>query len=131
MSDSVAHQTLRSMGLPSQESWSGLPFPSPGYLHHPEIGLPVEPTSPTLADGVFTAEPTGKTNSCVRAKLLQSYLILCDPMDSTPPGSTVHGIFQARILEWVAVPSSRGIFPTQELNLYLQRLLNCWQVLNQ
>ena len=96
------------MGLPSQESWSGLPFPSPGYLHHPEIGLPVEPTSPTLADGVFTAEPTGKTNSCVRAKLLQSYLILCDPMDSTPPGSTVHGIFQARILEWVAVPSSRG-----------------------
>jgi len=31
-----------------------------------------------------------------------------DPMDCGPPGSSVHGILQARILEWVAVPSSRG-----------------------
>ena len=33
---------------------------------------------------------------------------LCDPMDCSPPGSSVHGIFQARILEWVVLPSSRG-----------------------
>ena len=33
---------------------------------------------------------------------------LCDPMDCCPPGSSVHGILQARILEWVAIPSSRG-----------------------
>ena len=33
---------------------------------------------------------------------------LCDPMDWSPPGSSVHGILQARILEWVAMPSSRG-----------------------
>ena len=39
------------------------------------------------------------------------------PMDCSPPGSSVHGIFQARILEWVAVPSSGGIFLTQGLNL--------------
>ena len=32
---------------------------------------------------------------------------LCDPMDCSPPGSSVHGILQARILEWVAMPSSR------------------------
>ena len=32
----------------------------------------------------------------------------CNPMDCSPPGSSVHGIFQARILEWVAVSSSRG-----------------------
>ena len=32
---------------------------------------------------------------------------LCDPMDCTPPGSSVHGILQARILEWVAMPFSR------------------------
>ena len=32
----------------------------------------------------------------------------CDPMDCTPPGSSVHGILQARILEWVAIPFSRG-----------------------
>ena len=37
-----------------------------------------------------------------------SCLTLCDPMDSSPPGSSVHGILWARILEWVAVSSSRG-----------------------
>ena len=41
------------------------------------------------------------------AKLCQSCLTLCDPMDSSPPGSSVCGILQARILEWVAMPSSR------------------------
>ena len=44
----------------------------------------------------------------LHAKLLQSYPTLCDPMDGSPPGSSVHGILQARILEWVAMPSSRG-----------------------
>ena len=38
----------------------------------------------------------------------QLYLLLCDPMDCSPPGSSVHEILQAKILEWVAVPSSRG-----------------------
>jgi len=38
------------------------------------------------------------------AKLLQSCPILCDPMDCSPLGSSVHGILQARILEWVAFP---------------------------
>ena len=33
----------------------------------------------------------------------QLCLTLCDPMDCSPPGSSVHGIFQARILEWVAI----------------------------
>ena len=41
------------------------------------------------------------------AKLLQLCLTICDPMDCSL-GCSVHGIFQARILEWVAVPSSRG-----------------------
>ena len=44
----------------------------------------------------------------VCAQSLQSCLTLCDPMDYSLPGSSVHGIIQARILEWVAVPSSRG-----------------------
>ena len=44
----------------------------------------------------------------VCAKSLQSYLTLCDPMDCSPPGSSVHGILQARILEWGAMPPSRG-----------------------
>ena len=45
---------------------------------------------------------------CVHAKSLQSCPILCNPMDCSPPGSPVHGISQARILKWVAMPSSRG-----------------------
>ena len=49
----------------------------------------------------------------VCAQLLQSCLTLCDLLDSSPPGSPVHGISQARILLWI---SSRGIFLTQGLN---------------
>ena len=45
-------------------------------------------------------------NLCVCA---QSGLILCDPMYYSLPGSSVHGIFQARILEWVAAPFSRHL----------------------
>ena len=41
---------------------------------------------------------------------------LCDPMDCSPPGSSVHGILQGGILEWVAMPSLQGIFPTQGSN---------------
>ena len=40
------------------------------------------------------------------AKSLQSCLTLSDPMDCSPPGSSVHGIFQARVLEWVAIAFS-------------------------
>ena len=40
----------------------------------------------------------------------QSCLTLSDPMDCSPPGSSVHGILHARILEWVAMPSSSGGF---------------------
>jgi len=45
---------------------------------------------------------------CVCAKSLQSCPALCDPMDYSLPGSSVPGILQARILEWVAMFSSRG-----------------------
>ena len=40
----------------------------------------------------------------VPAPSLQSCLILCDPMECSTPGSSVHGVFQARTLEWVAMP---------------------------
>ena len=45
---------------------------------------------------------------CMHAKSLQLCLTLCNPMDCSPPGSSVHGILQARILECVAMPFSRG-----------------------
>ena len=42
------------------------------------------------------------------SEVAQSCLTLCDPMDCSPPGSSVHGIFQAAVLEWVAIFFSRG-----------------------
>ena len=44
----------------------------------------------------------------MHAQSLQSCPTLCDPMDHSPPGSSVYGILQAKILDWVARPSSKG-----------------------
>ena len=45
----------------------------------------------------------------MHAQLPQRHPTLCDPMDCSPPGSSVHEILQARILEWVAISFSRGV----------------------
>ena len=60
------------------------------------------------------------------AKTLQSCPTLYKPMDCNPPDSSVHGILQARILEWVLCPP-QGDRPTQGLNPHLLCLLH-WQV---
>ena len=57
---------------------------------------------------------------CVHAKLLQSCPTLCNPMDCSPSGSSVHGILQVRILEWVVI---------SRLNTRLLWLLHCSQIL--
>ena len=54
-------------------------------------------------------------------------MTLCNPLDCSPPGSCVHGIFQARLLEWVAISLLQGIFLTQRLNLYHLCLLHLRQ----
>ena len=59
----VACQASLSLGLPRQEYWSGLPFPSPGDL--PDLGI--KPAPPALADGFFTTEPSGKPKEAGRA----------------------------------------------------------------
>ena len=50
----------------------------------------------------------------VRAKLLQSRPTPCDPMDCSPPGSSVHGVLQEGVMEWVAVTSPRGPPPPRD-----------------
>ena len=52
--------------------------------------------------------PPSSVHACMHAKSLQSCPTLCDPMGCSSSGSSVQGVFQARILEWVAKPSSRG-----------------------
>ena len=50
------------------------------------------------------------------AKSLQSCLTLCDPIDGSPPGSSIHEILQARVLEWVAISFSKTIQVWPKLN---------------
>ena len=54
---------------------------------------------------------------CMHAKSLQSCPTLCNSMDWSLPGSSAHGILQARILEWVIMPSSRGSFQPRDRTL--------------
>ena len=86
--------------------------PPPGDLPDPEVE-PMSLMSPALAGGFFATNATWEALSVVYnkhnavAKSLQSCPALYDPMDCSLPGSSVHGIPQARILEWVAIPFSR------------------------
>ena len=66
----AAQQAPQSLGFSRQKHWSGLPFPSP--MHESEKRSEVAQSCPTLSD----------------------------PMDCSLPGSSVHGVFQARVLEW-------------------------------
>ena len=78
-------------------------LPSPGIK-------PAYLASPALATGFFTTSVTWEApDGCMKMKVkLLNHVQLCDPMDCSLPGSSVHGIFQARVLEWGANSSSRG-----------------------
>ena len=84
-------------------------FPSPGDLPHPGI----KPRSPPLqADAVssfYNLIYLGSLSIFESESICHSACVtLCDPMDCSPPGSSVYGILQASILDWVAIPFSRG-----------------------
>ena len=76
-------------------------------------GSGIEPMSPALADRFFITKPQGKPefsyilfqNMCV-VLVAQLCPTLCDPMNCSPPDFSVHGILQARKLEWVAISFS-------------------------
>ena len=69
----------------------------------------------------------------LHAQSPQLHLTLCDLMDYSPPGSSVHGILQAGMLEWVAIPSSKGFSwdrrSSQGSNPHLLHLLHCRHIL--
>ena len=58
--------------------------------------------------------PNTQEESEVKVLVAQSCPTLCDPLDCSPPGSSVHGILQARILEWVVISFSRGSFQPRD-----------------
>ena len=69
-----------------------------------------QPTPASLPGKFHSQRSLAGYNLYVHDRLLQSCLTLCDTMDLSPPGYSVHRMLKARILEWVAMPSSKG-FP--------------------
>ena len=105
--DHRACQVPLSMGFSRQEYWSGLPCPSPGDLPDPGIN-PI-----SLRGRFFTTSSTWEALSewlgeVKWSEVAQSCPTLCNPVNCSLPGSSVHRIFQARVLEWVAISFSRG-----------------------
>ena len=92
------------MGFSRQENWSGLPFPSPGDLLDPGI----EPGSLALQADALPSESPGKPQSESESEVAQSCWTFCDPTGCSLLGSSIHGIFQTRELEWIAISFSRG-----------------------
>ena len=64
--------------------------------------------------------PDKHSNVCMHAKSLQSCPTLCDRRDGSPPGSSAHGIFQARVLEWGAVAFSMAMYTGRQMCARLQ-----------
>ena len=113
---SPSGSSVREIFLARILEWVGVVHTGvpPGDLPDPGI----EPGCPALAGRFFTIDPPGNPlmlNMCVSMCLVtQSCLTLCSPMDWIPPGSSVHGLIQARILQWVAMASSRGSLPPRD-----------------
>ena len=123
----AAHQVPLSLGFSRQEYSSGLPFSSPMHACTfasvvsdsvwPHRQQPTRFLCPWDSPGKNTGVGCHFLLQCIKVKseseLAQSCLTLIDPMDCSLPGSSTHGIFQARVLEWVAIAFSR--FPHYQL----------------
>ena len=83
-----------------------LAFPSMEKLSSAKL----VPGAKKVGDHCYMEKTRPKDNG-MHVQLLQSCPTLCDPMDCSPPCSSVHEILQARILEWIAISSSRGSSP--------------------
>ena len=110
MSDSAISWTITLqaslfMEFFRQEYWSGLPFLTPGDL--PDPGIELESCVSCIGRQVLLPLSHLENPLILYCVLVtQSCPTLCDPMDCSPPGSSLPGILQARIPEWVAMPFS-------------------------
>ena len=82
---------------------------TPGFPVHHRLPEPTQTHVHQVADAIQPSRPLSPPSP-------QSCPTLCNPVDCSPPGSSVHGVLQAGILEWVAVSFSGGIFQTQGSN---------------
>ena len=99
----ATHASVLAWGIPGMGELGGLPSMGSHRVRHDWSDLAV-----AAAAGYIVL-------------ITQLCSTLCNPMDCSQPGSSVHGILQASILEWVAMLFSRGIFPTQGLLFIVKR----------
>ena len=66
--------------------------------------------------GSKQSDTTEQTSTEIESEVAPSCPALCNPVDYTPPGSSIHGIFQARVLEWGAISFSRGSSQPRDWN---------------
>ena len=92
----------RALGMASFPRWGGHSATWLYVLKHFQHGR----SRAVFSNGIDTYSNLHFPPLC--ELVAQSYPTLCEPMDCSPPGSSAHGIFQARILEWVAMSFSRG-----------------------
>ena len=112
----VGHDRATSLSLFTFMHWRRQWQPTPVFLtgeSHGQASLAgYRPQGLRVGRDWVTVLPLSAASTlycaCMHAQSFQSCLTLCDSMDCSPPGSSVHGISQARILERVAMPFSRG-----------------------
>ena len=81
------------------------------YLLHLGVDMYYKITEKISVSNLWFKMGISLENKCMnKGEIAQLCPTLCDPLDCNPPGSSIHAIFQARILEWVAIPISRGSF---------------------
>ena len=120
----AAHQVPPSLGFSRQEHWIGLPFPSPmqesenckwsrSVVSNSLWPHGLQPTK-LLRPWDFPGKSMEwvaiafSIHISIVSSVPQLCPTLCNPMDCILPSSSVHGIFQARVLEWIAISFSRG-----------------------
>ena len=103
----------------------------PAYVRFlPKIRVYISGLLQLLHNGLdFMKILTNDWEQSMKVLVAQLCLILWDPMDCSPPGSSVHGILQARILEWIAILFSRGSFQPRDwtqVSCIAGRFLTIW-----
>jgi len=109
----IACQALLSMGFSRQECWGGLPCPPPGDLPDPGV-KPAFLMSPALAGGFLTTGATWEAHILVLCLVTQLCLTVCDPMDCSPPGFSVHEDSPGKNTGVGCHTLLQGIFPTRD-----------------
>ena len=83
----------------------------------------------SYCEGGWSESGHGWRKKVVKNEVSQPCLTLCEPVDCSPPGVSIHGVLQARILEWVAISFSRGSSQTRNrthISLIAGRFFTSW-----